>query len=117
MRRVGAFLVRTGVAGGMLIVVSAGAVPARADCFEDIGCTDSDWFDADDLEELSCENLWHVRNRIYDEHGFCFTTERAKNAFDNSDCWVWKQADVNLSTTERHNVDAIVEAESENDCN
>ena len=69
------------------------------------------------LEGLSCQNLWHVRNRIYDENGYCFKTARARAAFDNSDCWVHNQSSVKLSTIERHNVNAIVEAESENGCN
>ena len=116
MKRVGEFLARFGLAAGMLMAVSASVGPAQADCFEDIGCTDSDWFDVDDLVALSCENLWHVRNRIYDENGFCFKTKRARNAFDNSDCWVRNQGDVKLSTVERHNVNEIVEAESENGC-
>lgn len=114
MTRVGQFLARLALAASMLTLV-AGA-PVYADCFEDIGCTDSDWFDVDDLVELSCENLWHVRNRIYDENGFCFKTKRARNAFDNAGCWVWNQADVKLSTVERHNVNEIVEAELENGC-
>jgi hypothetical protein len=117
MRRISGFFARAGVAAGMLTMISAGAAPARADCYENIGCTDSDSMDVDDLVELSCENLWHVRNRIYDENGYCFKTARARNAFDNSDCWVKNQANVKLSHIERRNVDAIVEAESENGCN
>ena len=90
--------------------------PVRADCFEDIGCTDSDEFDVDDLIYLSCENLWYVRNRIYDENGYCFRTERARDAFDNSDCWVRSQSKVKLSHIERHNVNEIVAAEDEKSC-
>ena len=100
---------------GLLSMVFA-VDPARADCFEGIGCTDSDWYDIDDLEALSCENLWYVRNRIYDENGFCFKTARARSQFDNSNCWVNDQANVKLSQVERHNVNEIVEAESENGC-
>jgi hypothetical protein len=116
MRKVGGFLARAGIALGALMI-SASAVPAHADCYEDIGCTDSDEYDVDDLTELSCENLWFVRNRIYDENGYCFKTARAREAFDNSDCWVSDQAKVKLSAIERHNVSAIVEAEELNDCN
>jgi hypothetical protein len=105
-----------GVAAGLLMLVSFSAAPARADCFEVIGCTDSDWFDGDDLEQLACENLWHVRNRIYDENGYCFATDRGREAFDNSDCWVKDQEAVELSQIETHNVDEIVEAEEENGC-
>jgi hypothetical protein len=47
--------------------------------------------------QLSCENLWHVRNRIYDENGYCFKTARGQQAFDNSDCWVDGQEAVKLN--------------------
>jgi hypothetical protein len=117
MTGVGGFLARAGVALGTLTFAVFAGGPAYADCYENIGCTDSDEYDVDDLEELSCENLWFVRNRIYDENGYCFKTDRAREQFDNSDCWVKNQANVKLSTVERHNVDAIVEAEEANGCN
>ena len=117
MARISRVLTCGAIGAGVLMLVSIGAAPARADCYENIGCTDSDRMDVDDLVEFSCENLWHVRNRIYDENGFCFKTARARAAFDNSDCWVSKQSNVKLSSVERHNVNAIVEAESENGCN
>jgi hypothetical protein len=116
MLRIADVLVRAGAAAGFLMMVSLGAAPAKADCFEVIGCTNSDWFDSDDLEEFSCENLWHVRNRIYDEHGYCFSTARGREYFDNSDCWINDQTDVELSEIETHNVDEIVEVEEENGC-
>jgi len=116
MRNVGGVFACAGLVAGLLIF-GPGATPARADCFEDIGCTDSDRYDVDDLVELSCQNLWYVRNRIYDENGYCFKTTRARRQFDNSDCWVRDQSKVRLSRIERHNVNAIVEAEDENGCN
>ena len=45
-----------------------------------------------------------------------FRPRAGASAFDNSDCWVRDQAKVKLSTIERHNVNAIVEAEEENGC-
>jgi hypothetical protein len=116
MLRLANVWLRTGAIAGVLTLVSFSAAPAHADCFEVVGCTDSDWFDGDDLEQLSCENLWHVRNRIYDENGYCFATDRGREAFDNSDCWVENQADIELSEIESHNVDEIVEAEEDNGC-
>jgi hypothetical protein len=108
---------RAGVAAGLLALASVSSGPASADCLEDIGCTDSDRFDLDDLVDLSCQNLWYVRNRIYDENGFCFQTARARRQFDNSDCWVRSQSQVRLSHIERYNIDRILEAETVNDCN
>jgi hypothetical protein len=111
-----AFLMRGGLSAGLAVAAVILTTPARSDCYDNVGCTDSDYFDRYDLEELSCENLWHVRNRIYDEHGYCFATERGREAFDNSDCWVEEQADVELSEIEIYNVDRIVEVEDEKDC-
>lgn len=37
MRRLGDFLLRAGIAAGLLTLVSSGAAPAYADCYEDIG--------------------------------------------------------------------------------
>ena len=84
MLRFAEVLWRAGAGMGLLMVVSFSAAPSHADCYEVIGCTDSDWFKGYDLEQLSCENLWHVRNRIYDENGYCFSTDRGRQAFDNS---------------------------------
>ena len=35
----------------------------------------------------SCYDLWYARNAIYDDNGYCFSTELAQDTFDNSDCW------------------------------
>jgi YARHG domain len=58
-------------AAGFVLLAAA---PASAACFEDVGCTDSQYMRAQDLRLLSCENLWMVRNTIFDENGLCFKT-------------------------------------------
>ncbi len=117
MPRIGGFLVRCGASAALFLVSLAGnGAPARADCYELIGCTDSDQYKVSDLVTLSCENLWFVRNRIFDENGYCFKTERAQEMFDNSDCLVDDQEQVKLSAIERQNVEAIVMAEREIGC-
>ena len=68
------------------------------------------------LAATSCFDLWYARNAIYDENGYCFSTERGREYFDNSDCWIEDQADVELSEIETHNVDEIVEVEQEKGC-
>ena len=35
----------------------------------------------------SCYDLWYQRNAVYDDNGFCFSSELGKQTFDNSDCW------------------------------
>ena len=42
--------------------------------------------DAHDAEKLGCEQLWTVRNGIYHARGYCFKTERAREAFGNQGC-------------------------------
>jgi hypothetical protein len=100
----------------VVFVVVLGAWQARADCFEEIGCTDKDKFQKSELRKLSCESLWHVRNRIYDENGYCFKTDRAKEAYDNSDCTIEDQGDVPLNAIERANVEAVKSVESAKGC-
>jgi hypothetical protein len=35
----------------------------------------------DRYREMSCRELWHERNAIYAEAGYCFQTERARRVF------------------------------------
>ncbi|MBZ8134532.1 YARHG domain-containing protein [Afifella sp. IM 167] len=85
--------------------------PAKADCFQGLGCTDQHRFGQADLRSMRCNDLWYVRNRIFDENGYCFRTSRGRANFDNSDCWENDQGRVRMSGIERANVNAIVQAE------
>lgn len=38
------------------------------------------------LAEMSCDELWVARNRIFHEAGYCFQTERARAFFGNEGC-------------------------------
>ncbi|MEZ5926779.1 MAG: YARHG domain-containing protein [Hyphomicrobiaceae bacterium] len=89
---------------------------ARADCFEGIGCTDSEYFARYELRKLSCQNLWYVRNRIYDENGYCFKTRRARKQFSNAGCLYWNQGAVPLNAYERANVLSIRAIERKKGC-
>jgi len=37
--------------------------------------------------QSSCESLWHERNSIFDQYGYCFRTTRGKRAFSNAGCF------------------------------
>ena len=100
------------VAAAML--ASTGA--ATANCYEIIGCDDSDYFRPADLRQLSCQSLWEVRNLIYQQNGYCFQTDRAKRAFGNAGCWITDQSEVRLNAYERENVGRIVAAENAKGC-
>lgn len=61
----------------------------------------------------SCQDLWHERNAIYDQNGYCFSTQRGKQTFDNSDCWT-KNPD--LSQWEQRRVAEIKAQEKRQGC-
>jgi hypothetical protein len=90
--------------------------PARANCYELIGCTNSDYFKQSQLKQLSCQILWEVRNTIYKENGYCFHTAKAIKVFGNAGCQYDDAAQVPLNAAERHNVLAIKKAERKKGC-
>lgn len=98
-----------------LILGLATVSPSVAECYS-FGCTDEDEFAYEDLEDLRCNQLWTLRNIIYDEAGYCFKTARGKKAFDNSDCEIEDMEDVELSQIEHANIAVIQEVESDKGC-
>jgi hypothetical protein len=107
-------LVLFGLVVGALGVFAA--APARANCYELIGCSDKDRYKISDLMQLGCQPLWEVRNWIYKEHGYCFRTAKAIEAFGNAGCLHDDIAQVPLNEIERHNVKAIKSVESRKGC-
>jgi hypothetical protein len=89
---------------------------ASANCYEMIGCTDSNYFKPAQLKQLSCQILWEVRNTIYKENGYCFKTKKAKNYFGNAGCIYQDMGAVPLNAYERANVGAIVKVEKQKGC-
>ena len=74
---------------GCLLAIAPITADAAGRCFEDLGNTGCPWketFPRSQLRQLSCQNLWLVRNSIYDRRGYCFKTQDGKATFDNSDC-------------------------------
>ena len=108
-------LVLIGLVSGF-IGVSAAPQPARANCYELIGCTYKDYFKSSDLMQLGCQLLWEVRNTIYKEKGYCFHTQKAIAAFGNAGCKYDDAGDVPLNPVERSNVKAIKKAEAKKGC-
>lgn len=92
---------------------------ASATCFENLGqlgCPNLETFPVDELRRLSCQNLWTVRNSIYNERGYCFRTQAAIDRFDNSDCTVTDAAQLQFNQHEEANVSRIVRVEREKGC-
>jgi len=92
------------------------AVPASANCYELIGCSNKDIYKMSDLMQLGCQPLWEVRNRIYKENGYCFHGQKAIEAFGNAGCQYDDVNQVPLSNTERANVSAIKSVEANKGC-
>jgi len=108
-------LVLIGLVSGF-IGLSAAPQPARANCYELIGCTNSDYYKPWRLKQLSCQILWEVRNTIYKENGYCFHTQKAIEAFGNAGCLYDDAGAVPLNAAERANVAAIKKAEAKKGC-
>lgn len=115
---------RRGRRGGLFLAALV-AVPlavtsaAEAACYEDLGstgCPDREVFSYSDLRKLSCENLWYVRNNIYNEAGLCFRTAAAQEMFDNSDCSTYDAASLPLNANEQNNISRIRKVEKEKGC-
>jgi len=101
---------------GVVFAVLMPAAPARANCYELIGCSDTDYYKLSDLMKLGCQPLWEVRNWIYKERGYCFKTPKAIKAFGNAGCLYDDVAQVPLSNVERANVQTIKKAEAKKGC-
>lgn len=93
------------------------APPSLAACFDGFGCTDETTFSTQALRRQSCERLWYMRNAIYDDHGYCFRTDRAAEVFDNSDCYVDDAARIDFNAHEQRNIERIRQAERQKGCN
>jgi len=103
------------IALALLLLASTG--PAFAICDENVGCSDTDRFSKADLRGLSCENLWVLRNTIYQENGYCFKTQQAINYFGNDQCSITNMSAVRLSQIEQFNIGQIVAVERQTGCN
>ena len=106
-------LIGLGAAG---LGLTAGVAPARANCYELIGCTNKDYYQVAQLKQMSCQILWEVRNQIYKENGYCFHTQKAIEAFGNAGCKYDDAGQVPLNDAERHNISAIKKTERKNGC-
>lgn len=71
---------------------------------------------AQNYNSMSCDQLWYQRNSIYKEHGYCFKTDRAINAFGNRGCYVDNERNLQLSRSVRSEIDLIVSIERQKGC-
>ncbi len=105
----------------VLLFMSA-AHPAWAECYDILGCSDRAFYSAhmDYLASRSsgptCDFLFLMRNSIYEEHGYCFRTARARAVLSNEGCRTTDVDVLGLNTFERANVKAIARAEALKGC-
>ena len=103
-------------------VIANNVRPAAADCYDILGCTDRDLFsnNFDYLASTSigpdCEFLWQMRNGIFAQRGYCFSSRRAIDIFGNEGCRYRNLADVPLNRIERANIATILRAERLKSC-
>ena len=109
------FDLRRGALIAALLAATAGT--AAADCYDVFGCSNRDLFAVRDLVAgPNCEFLWTMRNRIYQENGYCFKTARAIATLGNQGCRYLREGDVPMNRVERANVAAITRAEAALGC-
>jgi hypothetical protein len=90
---------------------------ANAACFDSgVGCTDTEAMPVDALLQLSCDNLWTVRNMIFDENGYCFQTAKAKDIFSNDGCSHTTMASMPLNSYETKNIQLVQTVEKQKAC-
>jgi hypothetical protein len=112
---------RGSVAAGILAAI-ASATPALADCYDVVGCDNKDLFSkgysylGSVADGPNCAFLYMMRNRIYQEQGYCFATARAIAALGNAGCSIHSQAAVPLSSIEQANIATIQRAEKAKGC-
>lgn len=95
-------LMRAALAAVAIVTIQAGAIalgnaPAQAQ----------------DYGEMSCSELWYVRNQIYAEKGYCFKTARARAAFGRACFPPYGR----LSRWEREEIERIKRWEGRRGCN
>lgn len=68
------------------------------------------------IMDLSCDQLWSVRNSIFKEVGYCFKTPRAISRFGNAGCQYDDVGQVRLSAENQNFAEAIQRAERAKAC-
>lgn len=65
---------------------------------------------------MSCSALWHERNSIFADAGYCFKTSDAIRTFGNAGCRYDSESAVRLSPRNRERVNQLSALEREKGC-
>ena len=100
-----------------LVVAAAFAVPstASAGCHL-VDCVENVYITPKELQAKTCEDLWILRNSIWNDAGYCFKTLRAVKAFGNHACRYGDQSAVPLNDYQRANAKTILAVEAARKC-
>ena len=94
---------------GVVAFAAAFSGAARADCYDVFGCSERDRFNFEQLANgPNCDFLYTMRNRIYQQHGYCFKTARAIATLGNQDCRIRDVNQLPLNAIERGNAALIL---------
>jgi hypothetical protein len=99
-----------------LVLFCSSGQPARAGCFELVGCPQRDPISDFDLSLITCDRLNFIRNSIFAEKGYCFRHPKYRQMFGVYECHYETAAEVPLSAMERENILKIRRAEAEKSC-
>lgn len=124
MSRLSAMMTRAVLGGAVTVATLAPAAawspPKRKDCFEGFstanGCPWQGNLREPEMRALSCENLAHIRNRIYDQNGYCFQKPDLKKQYNADGCKWPILVLVPLNRFERANVTTIKKVEKAKRC-
>lgn len=103
------------IAASAMISVAVSATPAKAGCHL-VDCVEDVFVKPQEIADRRCEDLWVLRNAIYQSAGCCFRSERARRSFTNEGCVFEDLAAVPLNAYQKHNVGVIRLAEARNGC-
>ncbi len=94
-----------------LAIFLLAAVPSGALTLEELS---SRKITSIDVMNASCSELWFLRNSIYNNHGYCFRSRKAKELFDNSDCTT--RTPPAMGETDQYNADLLGRLEELKGC-
>lgn len=67
-------------------------------------------------DAYDCQELWVMRNQIYKDAGYCFTSPRAIAYFGNGGCTYDSQSQVPLSDEQRQTISMIKQSSKRQHC-
>jgi hypothetical protein len=67
-------------------------------------------------DAYNCQELWVMRNQIYKDAGYCFTSPRAITYFGNGGCLYHSQSEVPLSDQQRQTIKMIKKSSARQSC-